>query len=74
MKKKPKIGDTVHYTTSNNGVGTGIILDPVIFGVKKNDRLYYERENYVLIQAIIDNKPSYAFWKRYKELIEKKEK
>lgn len=68
MNKKPKIGDKVSYPISNNGTGIGVVIDPELNGIPKNDRLYYAREKYVLVQAIINNKASYSFWQRYKNL------
>lgn len=67
MKKKPKVGDKVSYQITN-GIGTGIILDPEFNGIPKNVRLYFEREKYVLIQALVNNNPSFCFWKRYKDI------
>lgn len=70
MKNKPKVNDTVSYPISGNGVGTGTVLDPELVGIPKPDRIYYKNANYVLVQAIVDGKPSYWFWIRISALIE----
>ena len=68
MTKKPKIGEMVNFPGSNNNTGIGIVVDPATFNVPRKDKFFMERENYVLIQSLIDNVPSTIFWIKYKEL------
>lgn len=55
-------GDIINYPIKDNGIGKGKILDPVAVGLKEDDYSYYQSIGMLLIETIINDKPSYWFW------------
>lgn len=71
MKKvvKPEPNDVVEYPISGGCKGKGVILDPKLFGIDKKTARAFKDMKRVLVQAQINDKPSYTFWAHEKSLI-----